>query len=132
MAYIYRHIRLDKDEVFYIGIGSDLDYKRAYKNTQRSKYWMNIANLGYEVEIMLEDLTWEKACEKEKEFIRIYGRKDLNNGTLVNMTDGGEGNQNLSPESKRLKGQKIREKKLGTPNLKLRKPKTEEHKNKLR
>ena len=30
MAYIYRHIRLDKNEPFYIGIGSDKDYKRAY------------------------------------------------------------------------------------------------------
>ena len=31
MAYIYRHIRLDKNEPFYIGIGSDVEgkYKRA-------------------------------------------------------------------------------------------------------
>lgn len=30
MAYVYRHIRLDKNEVFYIGIGTDTkNYKRA-------------------------------------------------------------------------------------------------------
>ena len=29
MAYVYRHIRLDKNEPFYIGIGSDKTYKRA-------------------------------------------------------------------------------------------------------
>ena len=29
MAYVYRHIRLDKNEPFYIGIGSDKEYKRA-------------------------------------------------------------------------------------------------------
>ena len=91
MAYLYRHIRSDKQEVFYIGIGSDENYERAYNKINRTNYWKNIANLGYEVEIMLDNLTWEEACEKEKEFIRLYGRKDLNEGTLVNMTDGGEG-----------------------------------------
>ena len=32
MAYLYRHIRLDKNEPFYIGIGSNElnNYKRAY------------------------------------------------------------------------------------------------------
>ena len=29
MAYLYRHIRLDKNEPFYIGIGSDTNFKRA-------------------------------------------------------------------------------------------------------
>ena len=91
MAYLYRHVRLDKQEVFYIGIGSDKNYKRAYIKKNRTKHWYNIAKNGYEVEIMLDNLTWEEACEKEKEFIKLYGRKDLNEGTLVNMTDGGEG-----------------------------------------
>jgi len=93
MAYLYRHIRLDNQEIFYIGIGSDNKgkYTRAFTKKSRNKYWHNIANLGYEVEIILDDLTWEEACEKEKEFIKLYGRKDLNEGTLVNMTDGGDG-----------------------------------------
>ena len=30
MAYLYRHIRLDTNEIFYIGIGSDINYKRAF------------------------------------------------------------------------------------------------------
>ena len=31
MAYVYKHTRLDNNEIFYIGIGSHLDnYKRAY------------------------------------------------------------------------------------------------------
>jgi hypothetical protein len=29
MAYLYRHIRHDKNEPFYIGIGSDNNYKRS-------------------------------------------------------------------------------------------------------
>jgi hypothetical protein len=92
MAYVYRHIRLDKQEVFYVGIGSDEKYERSKTTKNRNKYWHNIVkSTAYEVEIMLDDLTWEEACEKEKEFIKLYGRKDLKEGTLVNMTDGGEG-----------------------------------------
>lgn len=108
MAYVYRHVRLDKSEVFYVGIGSDEKYERSKTSKNRNKYWHNIVkNTPYEVEIMLDDLTWEEACEKEKEFIKLYGRKDLKEGTLVNMTDGGEGAFGVlvSEETK----QKIRE-----------------------
>jgi hypothetical protein len=98
MAYLYRHIRKDKDEVFYIGIGSDDNYKRANNKSRRNPYWKTIAkNYGYEIEIMIEDLSWQQACIKETEFINYYGRKDLNKGTLVNMTDGGDGRYKSSP-----------------------------------
>ncbi len=92
MAYLYRHIRLDKNEVFYIGIGSDSNYKRANSIKQRNNHWKYIINNSkYKVDIILDNLTWEEACIKEKEFISIYGRKDLGKGSLVNFTDGGEG-----------------------------------------
>lgn len=92
MCYVYRHIRLDSNEPFYIGVGSDTNYKRAFLKHKRSKFWNEIVNKApYEVEIMLDDLTLEEACEKEKEFIRLYGRKELKQGTLVNLTDGGDG-----------------------------------------
>jgi uncharacterized protein involved in tellurium resistance len=92
MAYVYRHIRLDKNEPFYIGIGSSKYYNRAYRHKNRSDFWKRVANKGgYEVEILMDDLTWEQACEKEKEFIKLYGRVDLKTGCLVNMTDGGDG-----------------------------------------
>lgn len=97
MAYVYRHIRLDKNEVFYVGIGSDNlgKYTRAH-STKRGDHWKNIFNnTEIIVEIMLDDLTWEEACEKEKEFIKLYGRKDLNLGTLINLTDGGDGTLNF-------------------------------------
>ena len=106
MAYLYRHIRLDKNEVFYIGIGSDNEgeYKRAYVKRNRSKYWKNIVSkTDYEVEIMLDDLTWEEACQKEIEFIKLYGRRDLNEGTLVNMTDGGDGGLGVIYTDEQLK-----------------------------
>ena len=94
MAYIYRHIRLDKNEPFYIGIGSDSNgkYNRAYNIKLRSFRWKDIAkHVPYNIEIILDDLTWEEACIKEVELISLYGRKDLGLGSLVNMTNGGDG-----------------------------------------
>jgi hypothetical protein len=114
MAYVYRHIRLDKNEPFYIGIGNDEDYKRSKIKANRSIYWKNISNKTiYEVEILLDNLTWEQACQKEIEFILLYGIKDLSTGTLVNMTAGGEGTpgikrseEYISKLSKRQTGEK--------------------------
>ena len=70
MAYLYRHIRLDKNEPFYIGIGSDNKYKRAHNKKGRSYSWKDIAyNVSYEIEILLDNLSWEDACNKR---IKIY------------------------------------------------------------
>ena len=92
MAYLYRHIRLDKNEPFYIGIGITKNYSRAYSKKSRNKLWKTIANKsGYEVEVIFDDLSWEEACEKEKEFITLYGRIDTKTGILSNMTNGGDG-----------------------------------------
>ena len=92
MAYIYKHIRTDINEVFYIGIGSDTKYKRANTENSRNKHWKNVINkTSYIVEIIEDGLSWEDACKREIEIIKYYGRKDLNEGTLVNMTDGGDG-----------------------------------------
>lgn len=98
MGYLYKHIRLDTNEVFYIGIGGFCknekvnSYSRAYTKSKRSKFWNNITNkTEYNVEIIINNLSWEEACIKEIEFIKLYGRKDLNEGTLVNLTNGGVG-----------------------------------------
>lgn len=90
MAYVYRHVRLDKNEPFYIGIGSN-EY-RAYSTKNRNKHWENITSkTDYRVDILFEDIDYEYAKEKEMEFIALYGRSDLMKGTLCNKTDGGDG-----------------------------------------
>ena len=93
MPHVYRHIRLDKNEPFYIGIGLDDINKRAFeKKARRSDWWNRIANKhGYVVHILYKDVSIEFAKEKEKEFIALYGRLDLGTGTLCNLTDGGDG-----------------------------------------
>lgn len=119
--YLYRHIRLDKNIPFYIGIGtiwnrnknSNCDskkYARAFTKINRSEFWKNVTSKSdYEVEILIESDDANFIKDKEREFIKLYGRKDLGLGTLVNLTDGGEGIDNLSEISR----EKIRQRFLG-------------------
>lgn len=146
MSYVYRHIRLDKNEPFYIGIGSDSNYQRAYSKFRNNIIWNSIINkTKYEVEIIIDNLTWKEAQIKEKEFISLYGRKDLKTGILSNLTDGGEGTCGnvLSKKSRqkisfRLKGikrddifkERMKKRMIGnsyTAGISL----TQEHKNKI-
>lgn len=106
--YIYRHIRLDKNEPFYIGRGVfkpngkwlRTKYYRAFskKKSGRNNWWLNIiAITDYDIEILFHSDSFSLICQKEKEFIKLYGRKDLGLGTLVNLTDGGEKNFGFKP-----------------------------------
>ena len=62
--YLYRHIRSDKNEPFYIGIGSKKDrnfltlsneYERAYVKKKRNSRWQRISEkTNYIVEILCE------------------------------------------------------------------------------
>ncbi len=96
--YLYRHVRLDNNEPFYIGISKksrdDIKYgyyKRAKDISRRSEYWKNIVNkTSFIIEILFESNSKEFIIQKELEFISLYGRKNLNKGSLVNLTDGGE------------------------------------------
>lgn len=95
MAYVYRHIRLDTNEVFYVGIGVDSEgkYSRANSHQSRNRYWHNVVKkCGRRIEIILDGITWEESLVKEVEWIKHYGRKDIGTGILINLTDGGEGN----------------------------------------
>jgi len=94
MAYLYRHIREDLNVPFYIGIGAGTTgkYKRAHNKTGRSDWWKRIvAKTDYRVEIIFEHDCYEFIKKKEIEFIKLYGRSCTKEGTLCNMTDGGDG-----------------------------------------
>lgn len=117
MAVVYQHRRLDSNDVFYIGIGSEKC--RAYSKSGRSRHWKNIVSkCGYAIDVIIEGITIEDARNVEIGMIESYGRIDLGTGILVNMSDGGESNKgyagtwlgkNLSEEHK----QKLRIAKLG-------------------
>ena len=90
MAIVYRHRREDNGDVFYVGIG--VNKKRAFSLLSRNKFWKDmIKNHIYKVEIVSDNINWKEACQIEKYLISFYGRRDLGLGTLVNLTDGGEG-----------------------------------------
>ena len=89
--YVYKHIRIDKNQVFYIGIGSSPNFARAYSKDDRNDIWKKITNkTDYKVEILYENISFDDAKDKEIQLIKEYG-KIKNGGNLSNMTDGGDG-----------------------------------------
>lgn len=87
-------------EPFYIGKGcknrinqhfSDAQLKRDKNKSKVNKIY-KIRNLGCEPigYKIYENLNETDALEKEKNLITLIGRKDLKNGTLTNLTSGGE------------------------------------------
>ena len=99
--YLYRHIRLDKNEPFYIGIGTkkqnrnftkhSTEYDRAYKTRDRNRVWKGIVSrTAYEIEIIFETDDLELIKNKEVEFVALYGRKVLGEGSLANLSKGGD------------------------------------------
>lgn len=107
--YVYLHIKESNGEPFYVGKGKDC---RAFKTKRRTKWWKNIVNKhGFDVVMLEEDLTELGSLELERYWIKRIGRKDLNEGTLVNLTDGGDGvsgnvwsNERRKQASERMKG----------------------------
>lgn len=94
--FLYRHIRKDKNEPFYIGVGTKSAYGNLYKRAtdispkRRNFIWSGIASrTEIEVEILLETDDIDFIMKKEEEFISLYGRLCSNNGTLVNIDKGG-------------------------------------------
>jgi len=97
MAVVYQHIREDTNQIFYIGIELDSDKRKATglrstKINGRNKFWKNITDkTNYSIEILFNNLTNEESKEIEKYLIKFYGRRNLGLGSLVNLTDGGDG-----------------------------------------
>jgi len=112
MAIIYQHKRKDNNQIFYIGIGKNKI--RANSIHGRGKFWKSYTkNIEWFSEIIEDNLSWEEACNKEKELIFKLGRRDLGLGNLVNQTNGGDGNNKMimslesnKKRSESLKGRK--------------------------
>jgi hypothetical protein len=89
---VYFHRNPIKNEIFYVGIGGK---RRPFSKNSRTQHWYNTVNkYGYTIEIIETNLTWEEACQKEIYYIKTIGKK-INGGTLINISDGGEGNVGL-------------------------------------
>ena len=99
MALVYRHRRLDNNDVFYVGIASRSD--RPISKKYRNSHWHNVVNkAGFNAEIIVDGISIEDAKELECLLISCYGRADLGTGKLVNLTSGGDGLCNISESTK--------------------------------
>ena len=100
--FVYIHKNPITLEVFYVGQGTKEKERmtRAFSKRSRSKWWNNYVNKhGLPiVEIVKTGLSKEECDKTEIELIKLYGRKDINEGTLVNLTDGGDGSGKRSLE----------------------------------
>lgn len=109
--YLYQHVRLDTNTVFYIGKGTKKTkgnaYHRAYTKNSRNNYWLNIVNVTpYKVEI-LEEFKTEKECLlKETELIIKYGYSWNNTGILCNMVKDDSEIKFLAREGSTIKNSK--------------------------
>lgn len=86
--YTYLHYTKDTNVIFYVGKGKK---DRCLQTNDRSEWWNNVVNKhDYYIVIESINLTEKEAFEREIELIAKYGRRQFG-GTLVNLSDGGEG-----------------------------------------
>lgn len=93
--YLYQYVRLDKNEVFYVGIGtrykSKTDFTRATMSHRHNSICVAIINkTDYRIEIIAESDNNAEIRQQEMDLVTKYGRIDLKTGSLANMTNGGE------------------------------------------
>lgn len=88
---------------FYVGLGRTANRWNPYTAVSRNRHCrMTVKAIGADnVQVrIIENLTKADACRLEKTLIAYYGRRDMQCGPLTNMTDGGDGIQNVSLESR--------------------------------
>ena len=89
---------------FYIGIGRTPNrWDPAHAKTRNKHCSRTVTKVGVDnviVEI-IPNLNKKEACRLEQTLIWYFGRDDLGTGPLTNMTDGGDGTQNVSADTRK-------------------------------
>ena len=98
--YTYGYLRQKDSKIskagtlYYVGKGKGSRAFSHHRNTPVPKDRNRIIFLK-------ENLTEKEAFDHEIEMIKFYGRVDIGTGILRNLTDGGEGPSNPSPETRK-------------------------------
>ena len=104
---------------FYVGLGRTANrWNPLYARTRNPHCRRTVQAVGLDnIQVrVIENLTKEDACRLEQTLIAYYGRKDMECGPLTNMTDGGEGIQNVSIESRNKISEKAKKQKESRAN----------------
>lgn len=126
--FVYEMADPDTHTPFYVGVGSRTRSDGAFRpndhirsamaspkngNRHRNYKIMQIIETGRlpALRIVFESDVFKAVCQEERRLIAQYGRRDIGNGCLVNMTDGGDGSNNwasFTDEKREAIRQKIR------------------------
>jgi len=87
MFYVYEHIRLDTNTVFYVGKGKG---RRCFDSNRRNQHWKRVVAKagGFDVHIVIDKIDEEFAFLAEQELIT---KLKSQGASLANLTNGGEG-----------------------------------------
>ena len=98
--YVYAYIRRSNRTPYYIGKGKN---RRMFKPHGR----VSVPKNQQYIVVLERNLTELGACAIERRMLRWYGRKDIETGILLNLTDGGEGISNPGPTTREKMRQNI-------------------------
>lgn len=115
--YVYAYIHPVTNVPFYVGYGknnrmfSHLNEAKKPKlkcTSHKTNTIKKILSQGLVpiIKVIDSNLSKETACELEIFLISILGRRDLETGSLTNLTSGGEGVQNLSQSTRNIMSDK--------------------------
>ncbi|MGZ4850507.1 MAG: hypothetical protein ACXV2C_03900 [Candidatus Bathyarchaeia archaeon] len=82
--YVYAYLRHDNDTPYYIGKGKGY---RAFHH----HCFVSVPKDKSRIKFYQTGLNEETALYFEQAYIKLFGRKDIGTGVLLNSTDGGEG-----------------------------------------
>ncbi len=136
--YVYKYVDPTTNTPFYIGKGQGDRYIYHLKNLNdntnphKTNKIKKLLNEGYVpiINLIKTGLTETQSFELEKKLIKKYGRIDLGDGCLVNLSDGGEGQSGWVPTEEYKNN--MSKSTSGNKNGMFGKKHTEETKNKIR